>query len=181
MIGTKSDKGESNLAIISSVVHLGSNPPFLGFILRPMEDVRRHTYENILENGFFTINHIHKNFVEKAHFTSAKFEKEVSEFSACGLTEEYLFDFSAPFVKESQLKIGLRLAEKILVKSSNTILVVGEIEHLIIPDRVIDERGYLDLGSIDNIGISGLNSYYEIRKINEFPYARVDELPDFSK
>jgi len=54
LIGSISDEGEENVAIISSVVHLGSNPAYLGYILRPTEEVRRHTYENILENGCFT-------------------------------------------------------------------------------------------------------------------------------
>jgi flavin reductase (DIM6/NTAB) family NADH-FMN oxidoreductase RutF len=180
LVGTISNSGQPNLAIISSVVHLGSNPAYLGFMLRPHQDVRRHTYENILENGAFTLNHIHADFVEKAHYTSAKFDKTVSEFDACGLTEEYLFGFPAPFVKESALKIGLLHVETVPVRSSNTLMIVGEIAHLILPDHAIDARGYIDLGSISDVGISGLNSYYGLKKIAEFPYARVDSLPDLN-
>lgn len=106
LIGTKSNDGHANLAIISSVVHLGSNPAFLGFIMRPTKDIRRHTYENIMSNGVFTINHIHTDFIERAHYTSAKFGATVSEFEACKLTEEYLYDFPAPFVGESRIKMG---------------------------------------------------------------------------
>lgn len=181
LIGTKSNEYQPNLAIFSSIVHLGSNPGFLGFNLRPSKEVRRHTYENILENGYFTINHIHANFIDKAHYTSAKFDKEISEFEACGLTEEYLFDFSAPFVKESALKIGLKYVESVPIKSTNTVLVIGEIEHLVLPDYSINEKGYINLENLGSIGISGLNCYYELKKINEFPYARVKELPKFQK
>ena len=49
LIGTVSKKGEENLAIFSSITHLGSNPPLLGFFLRPTEIVPRHTYLNIKE------------------------------------------------------------------------------------------------------------------------------------
>ena len=35
LIGTRSNEGQANLAIISSVIHLGSNPAYLGFIVRP--------------------------------------------------------------------------------------------------------------------------------------------------
>ncbi len=181
LIGTKSVYGSPNLAIISSVVHLGSNPALLGYILRPADEVRRHTYENILENGFFTINHIHKSFIKEAHYTSAKFDANVSEFEECGLTEEYQFGFHAPFVGESQLKIGLKHVESVEIKSNGTMMVVGEVQHLVIPDDAMDERGYLDLGKANDIGISGLNSYYELKKIDEFPYARVGEVPDFNK
>jgi len=179
LIGTKSRDKQSNLAIFSSIVHLGSNPGFLGFVLRPNKEVRRHSYENILETGYYTVNHIHTNFIEQAHYTSAKFDASISEFDECGLTEEYLFDFKAPFVKESTLKIGLKYIESIPIKSTSTILVVGEIEHLIFPDSSMNEEGYIDLASIGGIGISGLNCYYELKKIKEFPYARVQEVPNF--
>ena len=47
LIGTISDKGVKNLAVFSSITHLGSNPPLLGFFLRPTEIVPRHTYLNL--------------------------------------------------------------------------------------------------------------------------------------
>jgi flavin reductase (DIM6/NTAB) family NADH-FMN oxidoreductase RutF len=179
LVGTISNEGKSNLAIISSVVHLGSNPPYLGFIQRPTKEVIRHTYENILQTGYFTINNIDSQFMEKAHYTSAKFEKGISEFEECNLGEEYLQGFQAPYVKESRLKIGLKHMENVPIKATNTIMIVGLIEHLFIDDEAIDERGYIDLGKLNAIGISGLNSYYQLNKISEFPYAKVDEVPDF--
>ena len=181
LIGSISDDGQENVAIISSVVHLGSNPAYLGYILRPTEEIRRHTYENILENGCFTVNHIHSSFIEQAHYTSAKFEKEISEFDTCGLTAEYLHDFKAPFVKESTLKMGLKHVESIPIKCNGTLMIVGEVQHLIIPDHAVNELGYIDLGLINDVGISGLNCYYELNKVAAFPYARVSEVPDFKK
>ena len=68
LIGTRSNVN-SNLAIISSIVHLSTNPPLLSFMLRPDHKVRRHTYENIKSEGFFTINNITDNFIEQAHYT----------------------------------------------------------------------------------------------------------------
>ena len=65
LIGSMSNEGQTNLAVFSSIVHLGSNPALLGFILRPTGEVPRHTYSNILENGFYTINHIHPEFIEQ--------------------------------------------------------------------------------------------------------------------
>ena len=103
LIGSISENGHSNLAIFSSVVHLGSNPALLGFILRPQHEVRRDTYDNIMQTKYYTINHISSDYVENAHYTSAKFDKEDSEFERCKFTEEYLFDFDAPFVKESRV------------------------------------------------------------------------------
>ncbi|MFN6039875.1 MAG: flavin oxidoreductase, partial [Bacteroidota bacterium] len=46
LIGTKNSSGQTNLAIFNSLVHIGANPPLLGFIVRP-DSVERHTLENI--------------------------------------------------------------------------------------------------------------------------------------
>ena len=64
LIGSISDTGQSNLAIFSSVFHLGSDPALLGFITRPTGEVARHTHENILENKQYTINHVDRSFAE---------------------------------------------------------------------------------------------------------------------
>ena len=179
LIGTISSKQETNLAIFSSVMHLGSDPALLGFILRPAQDVPRHTYENIKENGLYTINHVQTSFIEKAHYTSTKFKKEDSEFEKCQLTQEYIAGFKAPFVKESTIKLGMKFVESIPIKLNNTLLIIGEIVHLIIPDTAIDANGYMDLGLLDNVGISGLNSYYKLEKNTDFPYSSRKELPKF--
>ena len=43
LIGTKSSKGILNVAVFSSITHMGSNPPLLGFVIRPIT-VNRDTY-----------------------------------------------------------------------------------------------------------------------------------------
>lgn len=179
LVGTISKEFGPNLAIISSVVHLGSDPALLGFIMRPDTNVRRQTYDNIMENGYFTINHIHASFIQKAHYTSAKFISEISEFDACKLHEEYIGDFPAPFVGNSQLKMGLKLVETVNIKSNGTTMIVGAIEYLQIPDQALKENGYINLEQIDSIGISGLNTYYSLQRITSFPYARITDIPTF--
>ena len=88
LVGTRSGDGQSNLAMVSTVLHLGSDPPLLGMVSRPAE-VPRHTLENIMETGVYTLNHVTESFFEKAHQTSARYPREVSEFEAVGLTESW--------------------------------------------------------------------------------------------
>jgi hypothetical protein len=49
-----------------------------------------------------------------------------------------------------------------------------------VPDEIIGDEGHLNLEEVDDVGISGLNSYYALKKIADFPYARIEQLPDFS-
>ena len=177
LIGTIDKNDITNLAVFNSVVHLGSDPALLGFITRPQTDQVGHTLQNIMQTKEYTINHIHPEFTERAHYTSAKFEKDVSEFKACGLAEEYVDDCSAPFVKESRFKMGMRFLQAIDMPNK-TKLVVGEIKHVILRDIDLND-GDINLEQTNSVGISGLNSYYELKKIAQYPFVRINEVPKF--
>jgi len=178
LIGTINEDGKTNLAIFSSVIHLGSNPALLGMISRPQTAEVGHTFANIQATGVYTINHIHPSFIEKSHYTSAKFDQDISEFDVCQLTVEYDGGFAAPFVEESSFKMGMRFREAIDIQLNGTVMIIGEIEHLIVPDEAMVD-GDIDLEASKGIGISGLNTYYSLSKIQSHPYARIDELPKF--
>ncbi|MGI8635561.1 MAG: flavin reductase family protein [Segetibacter sp.] len=79
LIGTVNELGQTNLGIFSSIVHIGSNPPLVGYINRPLK-AAPHTLANIQSTGVYTINHTHPSFVQQAHQTSAKYEAGISEF-----------------------------------------------------------------------------------------------------
>ena len=178
LIGTVSETGKTNLAVFSSVVHLGANPALVGMIVRPAT-VPRHSYENILSSGYYTINHVHESFVEKAHFTSANFDRMDSEFDTCKMQAEFIPDFKAPFVKENQVKMGMKFLQEMPIEINGTILIIGQIEHLILPDEIIGEDGNVDLEAVETVCVSGLESYSKVGKLARFEYARVKNVPDF--
>jgi flavin reductase (DIM6/NTAB) family NADH-FMN oxidoreductase RutF len=174
LIATQNPEGHPNLAIFSSVVHLGSNPPLLGYIQRP-DSVSRHTFENIQSTEKFTINAIHSEMITQAHQTSARYPAEVSEFSAVGLTPEYLPGFETPFVKESSLKMALKLKEIIPISSNNTLLVVGEIEAVFFPENALHDDGFINHAELNSIAIGGLDAYFKTEKLARFSYAKPDQ------
>ena len=176
LIGTISKQNQENLAIFSSLVHLGSKPPLLGLVTRP-NSVPRHTYSNIIESKYYTINHISQDIIERAHMTSAKFNREESEFEKCELENEYIYDFRAPYVKRSECKIGMKFIEEIKIKSNNTILIVGEVHNIIIKPNSVEEDGSLDFEKLNSVCISGLDTYYRTKKIIKYPYARKKNIP----
>ena len=171
LIGTISLKKKNNLAIFSSVIHVGANPPALGFLMRPFS-VDRHTYKNIKEVGLYTINHINKEIFKKAHQTSARYDEDVSEFDECGLTPEYSEKLKAPYVKESKIKIGLKFVDEQEIKYNGTIFIVGEIVEIILPDDIIAKDGYIDIEKAGTIAISGLDAYHETKRITRLSYAK---------
>ncbi|MFT6132201.1 MULTISPECIES: flavin reductase family protein [unclassified Shewanella] len=171
LIGTQDLQGNTNLSIVSSVIHLGANPPLVGMIIRP-HSVPRHTFENILQTGLYTINQVNQSIYEQAHQTSARYDKDESEFVAAGLTPEYLSDFSAPFVKESRLKYSVKLVEHQHLAINGTEFVIGEIVDVYVDDDAVQTDGFIDLHTIDTVAISGLDCYYTGNKLARLPYAK---------
>lgn len=171
LLATKSKNGKTNVAVFNSVHHIGSNPAMLGFILRPTT-VPRNTFENIKETGFFTVNHIHKNMIEQAHQTAAKYENDISEFNQTGLEEEYLEDFFAPYVKQSSVKMGCRYLNEYHILENDTILVVAAIEHLYFEEGIQAPDGWLRLDDAETVTINGLDGYALPVLLDRFHYAR---------
>ena len=175
LIGTLSKEGINNVAIFSSVVHLGSQPAQLGLVCRPTHTRKSDTYSNIIDTQYYTINHINTSFAKEAHYTSAKVSSELSEFDVMNMNPEFIRDFHAPFVAESSLKIGMKFLDEILLPNGCR-LIIGSVELIQLPDDSINEIGRIDLSSYECAGISGLNTYYELKKIASYPYVDLNEL-----
>ena len=168
LVGTLSESGRENVAIFSQIIHVGANPPLLGILFRP-PSVTRHTLENIHQTQHFTVNHVRPDWVRAAHHTSARWEE--SEFETCGLTSEYIDAFTAPFVQESYVKIGLSYVEEHTL-GNGTVLVVGEMQQIHIPDDCLLDDGFVDLERAQTVTCSGLDSYHTTQKIVRLSYAK---------
>ncbi|MBE7640431.1 MULTISPECIES: flavin reductase family protein [Salegentibacter] len=175
LIATKSSKNIVNVAVFSSVTHLGSEPPLLGFITRPTKEVPRNTYKNIKESQYFTVNHIQKDMIEKAHQTAAKYDEEISEFQKTGLEEEYLDGFFAPYVKQSTVKLGCKFINEYYIKENDTIMLIGSIEHIYFDEGIQAPDGWLRLDDAETVTINGLDGYALPNLLDRFHYARPDQ------
>jgi len=171
LVGSQDQTGQTNLAIFNSLVHVGAHPPLIGMIVRP-DSVDRHTLQNIEETGVYTINHIQESMIQQAHQTSARYPKEVSEFEAVGLTPEYLTNFHAPFVKESNIKMAIQFKEKVPFHINGTIFVIGEIQQVYLPETTIQSDGLVDIVRVGSITNIGLDSYHTVNAGLRIPYAK---------
>ncbi|NBV08984.1 MAG: flavin reductase [Flavobacteriia bacterium] len=176
LIGTKSLDGNSNVAIFNSLVHIGANPPLWGFICRP-DTVQRDTLRNILETGQYTLNMIHKDHSENAHQTSAKYPSNVSEFEACGFTERFVEPFTAPFVEEAPIKIGMKFEEKIDIAINGTLLIIGSIQYIELDEQWLSDDGFIDVAKANTLTCAGLYAYYENKFLHRLSYAKPEKWP----
>jgi flavin reductase (DIM6/NTAB) family NADH-FMN oxidoreductase RutF len=169
LIGTKSKSGITNLSPFSQVFHIGASPPLVGVLFRP-HTVERHTLENILETGFFTLNHVTADFYKQAHQTAARYEG--SEFDATGLEEFYIEGFFAPFVSPSPLQVGCQLAETQTLQVNGTVMVIGAIEHIRVDEKGLRKDGSLDLNALGTVTVSGLDEYHIGKRLARLSYPK---------
>ncbi len=172
LIGTISKEGRTNVAIVSSVVHIGSNPPLIAFVSRPLS-VERHTLQNIYATGQYTINAVTTDMVKQAHQTAARYPSHVSEFDAVGFTPAYTDGCDAPFVGESPLRIALTYHSSVEMPNE-TVMVIGEVASVHIADNAIHTDGAIDFSRIDGACVTGLDRYFSTRPITRLSYAKPD-------
>jgi len=171
LIATQSATGASNLAVFSSITHLGSDPALLGFILRPTT-VPRHTYSNLKEIGWFTVNHISADVIKDAHHTSAKYPSEVSEFDQTQLEVEYKNGQGCPFVKNAPVQILCSYLNEYPIAENGTILIVGKMNAIYVEPQMVLEDGWIQLDKGKVVSINGLDGYALPQLLDRFEYAR---------
>lgn len=174
LIGTSDLDGNENLAIFSSIFHIGANPPLIGLIFRPSPP-ERNTYNNIIDTGFYTINHINESIYRQAHQTSARYDESESEFEITNLKPEYKDNFFAPYVAESNIQLGIEFKEKITIPINNTTMIIGEITQIYIPENCLSEDGFVDIEKANSITCSGLDSYHKTVQLDRLSYAKPNQ------
>lgn len=173
LVGTSSAEGLHNLAIVSSVVHIGSHPPLLAMISRP-HTVRRDTLENIHATGAYTINHVNSDMMLRAHQTAARYDAHESEFDMVGLGVWHSEHHAAPYVAESSLRIGLQHRETVDLTINGCHMVIGEVTEVFVDESSVGPDGAILL---DSLVVSGLDHYHRAQPLARLAYAKPDREP----
>ncbi|MBM3431048.1 MAG: flavin oxidoreductase [Bacteroidetes bacterium] len=174
LIGTISKDGVTNLAVFSSITHLGSDPALLGFILRPTT-VPRHTYSNLRESGYFSVNAISESFIRSAHQTSANYPKEVSEFEATGITVEWKQGVAVPFVDQSPVQLLCKYLNEYTIQENGTLHVIASIEKIYVNESMLSDDYWIQLDKGGVVSINGLDGYAKTELLERLPYARANK------
>lgn len=175
LLATRSKAGVDNVAVFSSVTHLGSNPALFSFVQRPLGHGAGHTYENLKETGHITLNHINMPLVDAAHQSSAKYEADISEFETLGIEKLVRDGFKAPFVKQAAIQVGARYENEYYLKENKCTLVICRITDIYMQEDIQAEDGWIDLEKAGTVAISGLDGYATTHLEKRLSYAQVGE------
>ena len=175
LIATISNSGKSNVAVFSSVTHIGSDPALIGFIIRPSV-TPRNTYANIKEYGYFTVNHIYSDIIAEAHQSSANYGPDESEFDHTNLEAVYHGGCPISFVKGSPVKLLCKYSSEYLIKENGCMHIIASIEAIFYEEELLDKEHHLQLDKGKVVTISGLKSYALPQVLKEFPKALVPKV-----
>ncbi len=171
LIATKSKDGIANVAIFSSITHIGSNPPMISFITRPLT-AKRDTYNNIKEVGYFSVNHVVESMINDAHHSSASYDGTISEFDKTNLIVEYKDSISIPFVKGSPVQLYCKYLNEYHIKENDTIHVIASIENLFFEEKLLNKDKFLQLDRANVVAINGIDGYALPKLVERLEYAR---------
>lgn len=178
LVGTASASRDSNLAIFSNIFHIGATPPLIGLLVRPSpEGTARHTLDNVLATRHYTLNHITLEQAANAHLTSARYNRDESEFRACGFVEQWREDSHAPYVAGAAIQIGMQLVEHHLLSINQTHLVIGTVSAIYTQPELVREDGSVNLNGADSTVVAGLDSYHSTSDGQRFSYAKPNQAP----
>lgn len=171
IIGTQNQQGLSNAALFNSLTHIGSHPPLLGVVFRPLT-VERHSYQNIKDTGYFSINWILTKDLDPAHQCSAKYDRHVSEFETVGRPSESSSQLPLPYWPGAPVRLGLKYEEEHLIQANQTILLIGSVQEIELNRSLLDDEGIPDFSKSSTLLVNGLETYFKAQPLRSKPYAR---------
>lgn len=115
--------------------------------------------------------------VHKAHQTAAAYEEDLSEFDTTGLTATYANNWKAPFVEEAHIKIACEYINEYEIKENGTLLIIGAIKEIFLPEETLNEDGWINLETAQGTTINGLDGYAAPKIIDRLDYAKPDKTP----
>ena len=68
--------------------------------------------------------------------------------------------------------MAMKFEQEIPLEINDTILIIGSVEFIVLPEEALEEDGSINLNYFDTVTISGLDTYHSVNKLKKLPYAR---------
>lgn len=186
-VGTQDADGRENLAPFSFFNAFGANPPVVAFspAFRGLDGTSKHTFDNVLETGEFTVSTVSYDMVHRMSYASADWPVDVEEFDAVGFRRSPSTLVSPPGVAESPMFMECRLMKHVPLGNGpgSGQLLIGEVVMFHFHESIFDGP-YPDYRSMDLVARMGGPNYarangdavFSIPKPGK-PGGFIDELP----
>lgn len=139
LVGTFDASGRPNIMTAAWGGICCSSPPCVNVSLRKAT----YTYENIVQQGVFTINIPSDQYAVQADYCGMVSGKKADKFAETGLTPVRSALVNAPYIEELPLVLECKLVHQIELGLHT--LFVGEILDVKANEEVLDDKGVPDV------------------------------------
>ncbi len=140
LVTTRSAAGHDNAAPMSFFNVFAHEPPILVLGIQPRGNGdEKDTVANIRRSGEFVVNMVDMALADAMIVCGVNFASDVDELAFAGLTPLASRKVGAARIAESPCAFECRVER--LIDYPNRILVVGEVVHMHVQDRCLDEAG----------------------------------------
>ena len=186
---TVDSDGNVNLSPFSFFNVFSAKPPILIFspARRVRDNTTKHTLENVLATKEVVINIVNYDMVQQMSLSSTEYAAGVNEFVKAGFTEAPSVKVTPPRVLEAPVQLECKVNEVVSLGNEGGAgnLVICEVVHLHIDEKILDADGKIDPAKIDAVARMGGN-WYSRSKVGMFEVEKplstlgigVDALPE---
>ena len=162
LVSTVDAEGNVNLSPFSFFNAFGANPPIVVVspAFRGTDGTPKHTYENIVATGEFTVSAVAYDMVEQISLASSNYDRGVDEFVKAGFSKLMSDRIAPPGVAESPFVMECRLLRHIDGggKPGSGNLMLGEVLMFHVRDEVFGGEQF-DVPALDLVARMGGNWY----------------------
>ncbi len=166
MVSCGNAAGETNIITVAWTGTVCSDPPMLYVSLRP----ERHSYSLIRESGEFVVNLVTARLQRACDWCGVRSGADYDKWAECHLTPAPAVTLeNAPAIEESPVNLECKVTEVKELGSHHMFL--AEVKAVQVEERLLDERGRLDL---NRAGLTAYShgEYHELgRTLGSFGYS----------
>lgn len=155
-ISTIDERGRPNLAPFSFFNVVCPRPPTVVFcpMVRGADGQTKDTLNNIRATGEFVVNIVTEELVTAMNRSSIEAPPEFDEFAYAGVTPAASQTVRPPRVQESPVHFECRLRQIVEISSEpgGGSLVIGEIQHIHVDERVLVGNDKINLAALKPVG-----------------------------
>lgn len=159
-------KGEKpNIITVAWAGNICSSPAMLSISVRK----ERFSYDIIKETGEFVVNLTSKKLVKATDWCGVRSGKDYDKFKEMGLTPLESQKISALGIAESPVNIECKVKQVVELGSHD--LFIAEVVCVTVDEKLLDEKGRLDLGKAKLVAYSHGEYFMLGEKLGKFGYS----------
>lgn len=170
-ISTIDADGRPNLAPFSFFNVVCPKPPTVVFcpLIRGTDGKPKDTLNNVRLTGEFVVNIVTESLVQAMNLSSVEAPPEMDEFAFAGVTPQASHAVRPPRVQESPVHFECRLNQIVEISSApgGGSLVIGEIVHIHVDERVLMGGDKIDLTALKPVGRLAGGGYVRVTDVFE--------------